>query len=146
MTTATKSPPKKVESPPAELPFAYPFRKPGEKEFADEHEFHKLLTDESTGFFPISDSGMWHGGIHVSAAGAGRQLDLKHGVRCIAKGEVVAYRVDSVYPVSEVPAQDGLPTVKAPYSTGFALVRHNMEYPRGKKTDVLQFVHASAKR
>jgi predicted chitinase len=132
MTNAAKSPPKK-DSPLAELPFSYPFRKPGEKEFTDEHEFHKLLADESTGFFPISDSGMWHGGIHVSAAGAGKQLDLKYGVRCIAKGDVVAYRVDSVYPVSEPPAQDGLPTVKAPYSTGFALVRHSMEYPRGQK-------------
>jgi hypothetical protein len=132
MTNAAKSPPKK-DSSLTELPFSYPFRKPGEKEFTDEHEFHKLLADESTGFFPISDSGMWHGGIHVSATGAGKQLDLKYGVRCIAKGDVVAYRVDSVYPVSELPAQDGLPTVKAPYSTGFALVRHSMEYPRGQK-------------
>jgi lysozyme family protein len=132
MTDAAKSPPKK-DSPLTELPFSYPFRKPGEKDFTDEHEFHKLLADESTGFFPISDSGMWHGGIHVSAAGAGKQLDLKYGVRCIAKGDVVAYRVDSVYPVSELPAQDGLPTVNAPYSTGFALVRHSMEYPRGQK-------------
>jgi hypothetical protein len=76
---------------PDDPPFSYPFRKPDEKEFTDEHEFHKLLADESTGFFPISDSGMWHGGIHVSADGAGKQLDLKYGVRCIAKGEVVAY-------------------------------------------------------
>jgi len=64
MTNAAKSPPKK-DSSLTELPFSYPFRKPGEKEFTDEHEFHKLLADESTGFFPISDSGMWHGGIHV---------------------------------------------------------------------------------
>src|ERR1700712_2767108 len=107
MTTSTKAPVKKDDGPAAELPFAYPFKKGDQKEFADEHDFHKLLADESTGYFPVSASGMWHGGIHVSADGAGKQLDLKYGVRCIAKGEVVAYRIDSVYPVTELPAQEG---------------------------------------
>jgi hypothetical protein len=76
---------------------------------------------------------MWHGGIHVTEAGAGASLDLKDGVRCIADGEVVAWRVDRIYPVSEIPAQNGQPAISAPYSTGFALVRHSMEFPKDIK-------------
>jgi hypothetical protein len=76
---------------------------------------------------------MWHGGIHISEAGAGQALDLKGGVRCIADGDVVAWRLNRSYPISELPAQNGKPAFSAPYSTGFALVRHAMEFPRGTK-------------
>ncbi|MFM0550047.1 chitinase [Paraburkholderia sediminicola] len=117
--------------------FAFPFRKKAQgnagssADFTDEHDFHKVLKQEPSGSYPVSGKGMWHGGIHVTEAGAGRSLDLGYGVRCIADGEVVAWRVDRAYPVSEVPAQDGKPAISAPYSTGFALVRHVMEFPRG---------------
>jgi hypothetical protein len=138
MTTASllsnSMPPQKAdESPPAALNFAFPFKKSDGKDFIDEHQFHALLARESGGFFPVSDSGMWHGGIHVTEAGAGTSLDLKNGVRCLADGEVVAYRLDRAYPVSELPALAGKPAVKATYSTGFALVRHTTEFPRGTK-------------
>lgn len=127
------TPPPGTQGAPQELSFAYPFRKKDGKEFTDEHEFHALLARESSGFFPVSIGGMWHGGIHISAGGAGAALDLDHGVRGIARGEVVAYRADRSYPVSEVPAHADKPAVSAPYSTGFALVRHTMEYPAGNK-------------
>jgi len=141
MTTATpvspsntSLPPKKTDdSPPAALNFAFPFKKSDGKDFIDEHQFHALLARESGGFFPVSDSGMWHGGIHVTAGGAGASLDLNNGVRCLADGEVVAYRVDRAYPVSELPTLAGKAAVKATYSTGFALVRHTSEFPRGTK-------------
>jgi len=141
MTTATPArpsdtplPPQKADdSPPAALNFAFPFKKSDGKDFIDEHQFHALLARESGGFFPVSDSGMWHGGMHVTAGGAGTSLDLNNGVRCIADGEVVAYRVDRAYPVSELPALAGKPAVKATYSTGFALVRHRTEFPHGTK-------------
>src|SRR5471032_2505473 len=150
MTTAvpvspsnTPPPPQKTDdSAPAALNFAFPFKKSDGKDFIDEHQFNVLLARESGGFFPVSDSGMWHGGIHITAAGAGTSLDLKNGVRCLADGEVVAYRVDRTYPVSELPALAGKAAVKATYSTGFALVRHTTEFPRGK-ADLLQPVHAS---
>jgi len=121
------------DSPPAALNFAFPFKKSDGKDFIDEHQFHALLARESGGFFPVSDSGMWHGGIHVTAGGAGVSLDLNNGVRCLADGEVVAYRVDRAYLVSELPPLAGKPAVKATYSTGFALVRHTTEFPRGTK-------------
>ena len=141
MTTATPVsssniplPPKKADdSQPAALNFAFPFKKSDGKDFIDEHQFNVLLARESGGFFPVSDSGMWHGGIHITAAGAGTSLDLKNGVRCLVDGEVVAYRVDRTYPVSELPALAGKAAVKATYSTGFVLVRHTTEFPRGTK-------------
>ncbi|WP_429443931.1 glycoside hydrolase family 19 protein [Paraburkholderia sp. 40] len=119
------------------LQFAFPFRRKGTggapADFIDEHEFHKLLGQEPSGAYSVSGKGMWHGGIHVTEAGAGASLDLKGGVRCIADGEVVAWRLDSTYPVSEIPAQNGQPAISAPYSTGFALVRHSMEFPKDRK-------------
>ncbi|NUY30759.1 chitinase [Paraburkholderia sp. JPY303] len=121
------------------LAFAYPFRKKAQgtdgppADFIDEHEFHQLLRREPSGAYAVSGKGMWHGGIHVTEAGAGASLDLKGGVRCIADGEVVAWRVDRIYPVSEIPAQNGQPAISAPYSTGFALVRHSMEFPKDRK-------------
>jgi predicted chitinase len=130
----TPLPPKKAnDSPPAALNFAFPFKKSDGKDFIDEHQFNLLLARESGGLFPVSDSGMWHGGIHITAGGAGTSLDLKNGVRCLADGEVVAYRVDRAYPVSELSALAGKPAVKARYSTGFVLVRHTTEFPRGTK-------------
>lgn len=110
-------------------------RGPGSKnlavEMTDEHEFHKLLKNEPSGSYPISRHGIWHGGIHISEVGAGQLLSLEHGVRCIADGEVVAWRLNRVYPVSELREQGEQPAAEAPYSTGFALVRHAMEFPRG---------------
>jgi hypothetical protein len=121
-----------------QISFAFPFRKKGQGNaagapFTDEHEFHKLLTQEPNGSYSVSAKGIWHGGIHVSAAGAGRELDLKHGVRCMADGEVVAWRLNRAYPVSQIPASGDKPAVNAPYSTGFALVRHTMEFPKGSR-------------
>ncbi len=122
-----------------QLGFAFPFRKKAQgnagssADFTDEHDFHKALKQEPSGSYSVSGKGMWHGGIHVTEAGAGGSLDLKYGVRCMADGEVVAWRVDRIYPVSEIPAQHGKPAINAPYSTGFALVRHAMEFPRGTK-------------
>ncbi|WP_262421314.1 glycoside hydrolase family 19 protein [Paraburkholderia sp. UCT31] len=133
----TTPPPNPPITPVKLLQFAFPFRRKGTggapADFIDEHEFHKLLRQEPSGAYSVSGKGMWHGGIHVTEAGAGASLDLKGGVRCIANGEVVAWRLDSTYPVSEIPARNGQPAISAPYSTGFALVRHSMEFPKDRK-------------
>ncbi|WP_420991657.1 glycoside hydrolase family 19 protein [Cupriavidus sp. 30B13] len=136
MTTTPTNPP---STPVKLLRFAFPFRKKAQGngtspvDFTDEHEIHRLLKGEPSGAYAVSGKGMWHGGIHVTEATAGQALDLKHGVLCIADGEVVAWRLNRVYPVSEIPAQDGRPAIHAPYSTGFALVRHAMEFPKDTK-------------
>ncbi|MFA8324087.1 glycoside hydrolase family 19 protein [Burkholderia ubonensis] len=122
-----------------QLPFAFPFlRKEQSKSgkssrFADEHEIYRLLAErEPTGTYLVSRKGMWHGGIHVTEAGAGQALDLEAGLRCIADGVLIAYRINKTYPVSEIASISSNAPVQAPYSTGFALVRHTMEFPRGK--------------
>lgn len=122
------------------LPFAFPFRRKGRgksepsTQFTDEHEIYRLLAErETSGAYLVSRKGMWHGGIHITEAGAGQSLDLDEGLRCIADGVLIAFRANKTYPLSEIAeAGSGLP-VKAPYSTGFALVRHTMEFPQGTK-------------
>jgi len=126
--------------PPVEqIAFAFPFRRKGQgganaaTVITDEHDMYRLLKQEPTGAFLVSGKAMWHGGIHVTEAGAGQSLDLKDGVRCIADGEVVAWRLNRTYPISSVPSRNGQPAISATYSTGFALVQHTMEFPRGSK-------------
>ncbi|WP_349572241.1 glycoside hydrolase family 104 protein [Azotobacter salinestris] len=70
-------------------------------------------------------NGLWHGGIHFDGRTAGH-LD-QSGVRCIADGEVIAYRIDERYPHSEYTAGDSC--TLAPFSTGFVLVRHRLQAP-----------------
>src|ERR1700761_1982428 len=85
------------------LSFAFPFRKKGQTngsaatDFTDEHEIYQLLKQEPSGAFPVSGGGMWHGGIHITETGAGQSMDIKGGVRCIADGEVVAWRLNRAY-------------------------------------------------
>ncbi|VWD12111.1 EF hand domain-containing protein [Burkholderia contaminans] len=153
---ATKSTPKKTPKQPAppkpappkpapapakpalkQLSFAFPFLRKGNGKsdastrFTDEHDIYRLLAErEPSGTYLASSSGMWHGGIHITEAGAGQSLDVDGGLRCIADGVLIAYRANKAYPVSKLALTDnGLP-YEAPYSTGFALVRHTMEFPR----------------
>ncbi|CAJ0818168.1 chitinase [Ralstonia flaminis] len=147
-TTPTNPP---AQPPLKRLRFTFPLRKKGQGdaakavEITDEHEFHKLLKNEPSGGYGVSGAGMWHGGIHITERGAGQSLDIKAGVRCIADGEVVAWRINRTYLVSELPEQDGQPAIRAPYSTGFALVRHEMEFPRGTKLTFFSlYMHVQA--
>jgi hypothetical protein len=109
--------------------FASPFRGARGKEIVDEHVFYDWLANEGSGSFAVSSSGMWHGGIHVSADSAGRHLDLQYGVRCIATGEIVAYRANSIALASHIAASGGEPAQTGYYSSSFTLVRHTLEYP-----------------
>ncbi|MEX3917150.1 glycoside hydrolase family 19 protein [Paraburkholderia sp. BR10872] len=122
------------------LPFAFPFLRKGRgqseasAQFTDEHEIYRLLAErEPSGAYLVSRKGMWHGGIHVTEAGAGQSLDLDAGLRCIADGVLIAFRANKTYPLSEIAAAGGGSPVQAPYSTGFALVRHTMGFPQGTK-------------
>ncbi|WP_414444192.1 glycoside hydrolase family 19 protein [Burkholderia sp. 22PA0106] len=119
------------------LPFAFPFfrkrngnaRTP--ERFTNEHDIFRLLAEnEPAGAYLVSRKGMWHGGIHITETGAGQGLDLDAGLRCLADGELIAFRADKTYPTSEIATADSQSPVPAPYSTGFALVRHTMAFPR----------------
>lgn len=78
----------------------YPFQKrEADKtvEVGNPQEYYDALAQAEDGFYPIGANGQWHGGIHFGAQTAAK-LEQSGGVRCIADGEVVAYRIDDDYP------------------------------------------------
>lgn len=84
------------------------------------------MSKAGSGFYPIGKNGQWHGGIHFDANTA--HVFDQSSVRCIADGEVIAYRIDSSYPLSRYLDERDRPR-NAPFSTGFVLVKHRLEAP-----------------
>ncbi|MBD9677940.1 hypothetical protein IB274_14600 [Pseudomonas sp. PDM18] len=84
------------------------------------------LADAAGGYYPLGRNGFWHGGIHFDPGTDGK-TDPSH-VRCIADGEVVAYRIDSEYPQSTFYNASN-EAFQAPFATGFVLVRHRLQAP-----------------
>ncbi|ELY3542257.1 glycoside hydrolase family 104 protein [Cronobacter turicensis] len=120
--------------------FCYPIRKESGQEFNHTDEILAHLEGESTGFFLIGRNGMWHGGIHITDAttpwcalsgnGAGEtaQYNGQQAVRCMADGEVVAYRLCKNYiPVSGI-------TGPLSVSGSFVLVRHYIQPGKTEKS------------
>ncbi|WP_162267101.1 calcium-binding protein, partial [Luteimonas abyssi] len=108
----------------------YPFPLKDDSASADAHpaepsaqDYFDALSRAEDGFFPIGYNGQWHGGIHFGAE-TGRLLSQDDGVRCIADGEVIAYRIDDNYPT--VPYET---CAAARYSSGFVLVKHQLQPP-----------------
>ncbi|EJM28370.1 hypothetical protein [Pseudomonas sp. GM25] len=100
--------------------WSYPL-KVGTAEATDPQQFYKALAKAKDGYYPLGANGLWHGGVHFDEA-SGLVQDLAE-VKCIADGEVVAYRIDSTYPKS------AYSTAEAEFSTGFVLVKHRLEVP-----------------
>jgi len=92
---------------------------------ADPQSWLSALANSDGGFYPLGSNGMYHGGIHFDA-GTGGRLKQGDGVKAIADGEVVAYRLDSTYPELTYPP---FPPRYALYSTGFVLIRHRLVLP-----------------
>ena len=80
------------------------------------------------GYYPLGRNGFWHGGVHFDAGTAGIVGIDQPNVHCLADGEVVAYRIDSRYPLSTLYTRTE-DTVEAPFSTSFVLVRHRLQAP-----------------
>ncbi len=80
------------------------------------------------GYYPLGRNGFWHGGVHFDAGTASIVGIDQPNVHCLADGEVVAYRIDSQYPLSTLYTRTG-DTVEAPFSTSFVLVRHRLQAP-----------------
>ncbi|AIF47074.1 transglycosylase SLT domain-containing protein [Dyella japonica] len=76
------------------------------------------------GFFPLGVNGFPHGGVHFGAHTA-HTCDQASGVRCLADGEIVAYKLDDTYPKLHFTQDNHW----AMYSTGFVLVRHTLTLP-----------------
>ncbi|MGN4052446.1 hypothetical protein [Pseudomonas sp. SM4] len=110
--------------------WAYPFKlKSGSSqasEAQDPRQYHEALAKALGGFYPVGTNGSWHGGVHFDNE-TGKFLD-QSSVRCIADGQVIAYRVDEHAPTTECFGEH-MRVVHAPYSTGLVLVRHRLEIP-----------------
>ncbi|MDH6147999.1 MULTISPECIES: hypothetical protein [Paraburkholderia] len=106
------------------LNWSFPFA-PTSGNAADPQTWLKALASTDGGFYPLGANGMFHGGIHFDA-GTGGVLKQGDGVKVIADGEVVAYRLDATYPELTYPTT---PPRYALYSTSFVLVRHKLVLP-----------------
>lgn len=120
--------------------FGYPFLlKDGEAARSVAAYMHAMRGAED-GFYPVGGNSLWHGGIHFGDGTASElaqgptQLGEKSGVRCIADGEVVAYKLDSTYPAVQFREKQ----LKALYSTGFTLVRHTLLLPESTQLKACQ--------
>lgn len=113
--------------------WSYPFKAratPGAERAEDAWLYQEALANALGGHYPLGTNGLWHGGVHFDQGSAGL-LD-QSSVYCIADGEVIAYRIDERYPVSEYESGP------KPYSTGFVLVRHRLEVPKPTPADATQ--------
>lgn len=108
--------------------FKFPFKDQAGKEVRNADVYYDALTMASSGYYPLGPSGV-HCGIHYESAMA-NTLALGDGIGAIAKGEVVAYRVNRRY--LDVRGRATPPMAdKVRYSSGFVLTRHSLEYPAG---------------
>lgn len=104
------------------LTWRYPFPDRDNKEVTSPQIYYQALAGMDDGFFPLGVNGFPHGGIHLNDAAG--MFGTKDGVRCIADGHIVAYKIDGAYP--HLQFKDGK---WAMYSTGFVLVRHTLTLP-----------------
>ncbi|WGS54620.1 lytic transglycosylase domain-containing protein [Paraburkholderia sp. D15] len=121
------------------LAFSFPFVPAGKDDPADPMTYMKALGNAQNGFYPLGANGLWHGGIHFDGK-TGNALKQDVGVRAIADGDVVAYRLDHQYPELEYKDKRS-----ALYSTGFVLIRHKLQMPPPQpKQDAASSTAASA--
>lgn len=110
--------------------WAYPF--PSKETSSNPLQLLTHMAKAKGGYYPTGENGLWHGGVHFDE-GTAAVFD-QSSVRCIADGEVIAYRIDQRYPISEF--TDEIPRVKrALFSTGFVLVKHILQPPQPKKAE-----------
>ncbi|WP_369958372.1 pesticin C-terminus-like muramidase [Pseudomonas benzenivorans] len=105
--------------------WAYPFPNTGTA--INPLQYLTNMAKANGGYYPTGENGLWHGGVHFDK-GTAAVFD-QSSVRCIADGEVIAYRVNDSYPISEY--RDDIPQIKrGPFSSGFVLVKHRLQPPR----------------
>ncbi|SEC96938.1 hypothetical protein SAMN02787142_2276 [Burkholderia sp. WP9] len=121
------------------LKWSFPFAPSNKDDGGDPMTYMKALGNAQGGFYPLGANGLWHGGIHFDGLTA-NALKQDGGIRAIADGEVVAYRLNSKYP--ELQYQDKRTSL---YSTGFVLIRHKLQLPPPQpKPDAAQSGAANA--
>ncbi|RON38906.1 chitinase [Pseudomonas frederiksbergensis] len=108
------------------MKFQYPIRKADGKQFKDAEEVYKAIENEKSGHYLLGSNKFWHGGIHISDLSAPQSV-LHESVRCMADGEVVAYRLNKDYLTSTFGEGVGAKSLK--YTNSFCLVRHEYKSP-----------------
>lgn len=108
--------------------WAYPFAQKTVTEVVNPDAYLAAFS-ASDGAFPLGLNGLWHGGIHLDEAGPSPtetddMTDRSRGVRCVADGVVVAYRLDTDYQHLSYPDN-----TTALYSRSFTLVKHKLRLP-----------------
>jgi hypothetical protein len=109
--------------------FSYPF---------EENSYEKYMQEISSlakGNYLFTENGFWHGGIHFEGAMLSR-LKSHKGIKCIADGEIVAYRINDKY----------INNARGLYSSGFFLVRHFLEYPANNRLTFFSLYMHTAKK
>ncbi|TDN50097.1 GH24 family phage-related lysozyme (muramidase) [Buttiauxella sp. JUb87] len=117
------------------ISYPVPSNKKGDT-FTSVESLLSLLGDETSGQFLVGSQGMWHGGIHISdakvpwcALSANTAAETQYRpeaykgeqfIRCMADGEIVAYRVCKDYESTAIDWRDD----KVNFSTSFVLVKH----------------------
>ncbi|MDH1056825.1 glycoside hydrolase family 24 protein [Aquipseudomonas alcaligenes] len=105
----------------------YPIRNANGQQYSEAEELFALLEKESSGHYLLGNHNFWHGGIHFSEKSV-PHCKVDQPIRCIADGEVIAYRLNRRYLQSEF---KGLAqSTNLQYSTSFCLVRHTYESPQ----------------
>ena len=103
----------------------------GEKEL-NQDTYYRALSEAAHGFYPFGENGLWHGGIHIDT-NVLNKLGNDEQLHCMANGEVIAYRINDVYPKITY-TEENLIFAKLKkvsyFSTGFTLVRHLLQMPK----------------
>lgn len=110
-------------SPTDDKKYQFPVRKADGSHYTLD-ELYKELEKESSGHYLLGNHDFWHGGIHFSDSSV-PHAKLKQAVRCMADGEVVAYRLNKNYLSSTFMGEQSCDNLR--YSTSFCLVRHTYE-------------------
>jgi len=112
--------------------FVYPFKRKNnttKKTKTDQELYEEILfTDKETQYL-FNKSGLFHGGVHLKAEAFDKEFKVEE-IRAIADGELVFYRIDKKYLTNTLIDECG-DEYEVKYSTGFFLLEHKMEYPKG---------------
>lgn len=108
-----------------EIKFSYPIYQPNGQPYPNVDKVFQALAAESSGTYLIGKGNFFHGGIHITDKVAPHCKE-KDMVRCLADGNVVAYRLNSSYLESTHKDE------KLRYSSSFCLVRHDYASPPGE--------------
>lgn len=101
--------------------FKYPISKADNTDY-QATDLYGILSRETSGHYLLGNHRFWHGGIHFSSETV-QQCVLEQPIRCIADGEVIAYRITKKYQEST------LHTTTLQYSNCFCLVKHEYKSP-----------------